>query len=132
MQAGQKGLDARRARNRRAEAYLSVVGARRSSATKQMSLFHRPARSNLPFCATPSRLLKFGRRVAPRSVTLVTAVSAMISSTVVAVDSTEQVQVISPTVLKRTERISTLSPAFACTSSDIGNRPLFRRTTSRL
>src|SRR6059058_984434 len=63
-------------------------------------------------------------RVAPRSVILVAAVSATISSSVVAVDRTGQVQVISPTVLKRTERVSTLSPFFGCASSETGIKPL--------
>ncbi len=45
-------------------------------------------------------------RVAPRSVTVVTAVSAMTSSTVAASEATGHVQVMSPTVRKRATRFS--------------------------
>ena len=59
-------------------------------------------------------------RVAPRSVTVVVAVSAMISSTVAASDATGHVQVMSPTVRKRTRRVTTSSPARGGVSSVTG------------
>ncbi len=43
LQAAQKGPEARRAKNRRAEAYLWYVAVRRLSATKHMGLFQQPA-----------------------------------------------------------------------------------------
>src|SRR5262249_28284131 len=70
-------------------------------------------------------------RVAPRSVIRVVAVSAVISTGFAAIDSTGQVQVMSPTVRKRTETISTFSPGLGRTSSETGSRPPGRRTTSR-
>ena len=47
MQAAQKISEARRAKNRRAEAYFEYVDARRTSATKHMSLFQQPASENM-------------------------------------------------------------------------------------
>ena len=70
-------------------------------------------------------------RVAPRSVTAVAAVSAMISSTVAAADSTGQVQVMSPTVRKRTESVSTASPSRGGVIGVTGTSRPRRRTTSR-
>src|SRR5690606_19375202 len=64
-------------------------------------------------------------RVAPRSVTSVTAVSAMMCSTVLALEATGQVQEMSPTVRKRTVRVSTCSPSRAGVSGVSGtSRPL--------
>jgi hypothetical protein len=70
-------------------------------------------------------------RVAPRSVIVVPAVSAMIASTVAASDSTGQVQEMSPTVRKRTETVSTASPSRGGVSAVTGTSNPRRRTTSR-
>jgi hypothetical protein len=67
-------------------------------------------------CSMEASLVWSSRRVAPRSVMVVVAVSAMILATVSASDSTGAVQVMSPTVRKRTCRSmisSTTSPGFA-------------------
>src|SRR5690606_41679871 len=62
------------------------------------------------------------RRVAPRSVMVVTAVSAMISSGVEAVEATGQVHEISPTVRKRTLRNRGASPSRGGVSGVTGTR----------
>src|ERR1017187_5197225 len=56
-------------------------------------------------------------RVAPLSLTLVTAVSTMISAGVLAVDSTAAVQVMSPTVRYRTVGDMTCTAAVESTAS---------------
>ena len=71
-------------------------------------------------------------RVAPRSLTSAANVSITISSGVAAVLSTGQVQVISPTVRKRTSRTSTCSPSLGGVSSVTGTSKPRRSTTSRL
>src|SRR6185437_11380702 len=48
------------------------------------------------------------------------------------VQSTGQVQLISPTVRKRTMRFSACSPSWSCTRRDTGKRPLPRLITSRV
>src|SRR6266404_1029514 len=70
-------------------------------------------------------------RVAPRSVSVASIVSATISSTLAAVDATGQVQLTSPTVRKRTERSSTVSSARGGVSGVIGTSSPRRRTTAR-
>ena len=70
-------------------------------------------------------------RVAPRSLTSAARVSITISAAVAAGLSTGQVQVMSPTVRKRTVFSTTSSPSRAGVSSVTGtNRPL-RSTTLR-
>ena len=63
---------------------------------------------------------------------VVTAVSAMIFSIVSAADSTGAVQVMSPTVRKRTDTSSTVSPGFAGVSGVTGTRAPPRRTIGRV
>src|SRR5205085_997808 len=70
-------------------------------------------------------------RVAPRSVIWVTAVSAMIVSTVLALDATGQVHEMSPTVRKRTVRVSTVSPSVAGVRRVTGTSRPRRSTTAR-
>src|SRR6185369_2971023 len=68
-------------------------------------------------------------RVAPRSLTVTVSVSATTSSGVIAWLSTGQVQVMSPTVRKRTCAVSTRSPGCAGVTSVSGtSRPLRRIT----
>ncbi len=71
-------------------------------------------------------------RVAPRSVRVAVTVSARIASLSAAVDSTGAVQVMSPTVRKRTLISSTTSPGLAGVSSVMGASTPPRRTTARL
>ena len=71
------------------------------------------------------------KRVAPRSVIVVIAVSAMIASTLAAKDATGAVQLMSPTVLKRTEICSTISPLRAGVSGVTDTSAPPRRTTGR-
>ena len=70
-------------------------------------------RNSLPSCAAPSRRreVRSSMRVAPRSLTVTFSVSATISVALAAGLSTGQVQVMSPTVRKRTSAVSTVSPA---------------------
>src|SRR5690606_3302337 len=70
-------------------------------------------------------------RVAPRSVMSVTAVSAMISAGVAALEATGQVQEMSPTVRKRTVAISGVSSTAGGVSGVTGTSRPLRRTTSR-
>ena len=71
-------------------------------------------------------------RVAPRSLTSAASVSITMSSAVAARLSTGQVQVMSPTVRKRTSRLSTVSPSLAGVRSVTGTSRPLRSTTSRL
>ncbi len=70
-------------------------------------------------------------RVAPRSVISVTAVSAMIASGESAVLATGQVQLMSPTVRKRTDSTSLTSPSCFGVIGVTGTSRPFLRTTSR-
>ena len=70
-------------------------------------------------------------RVAPRSLTSAASVSITICSGVAAVLSTGQVQVMSPTVRKRTSRTTTSSPSLGGVSSVTGTKRPLRSTTSR-
>ena len=66
-------------------------------------------------------------RVAPRSETVTCSVSATMSAVVAASDSTGQVQVMSPTVRKRTSTVSTVSLASGGVTCVTGtSRPLRR------
>ena len=70
-------------------------------------------------------------RVAPRSLTVTFSVSATISVALAAVLSTGQVQVMSPTVRKRTLAVSTVSPASGGVTSVSGTSSPLRRITWR-
>lgn len=70
-------------------------------------------------------------RVAPRSLTVTFSVSATISTALAAGLSTGQVQVISPTVRKRTWAVSMVSPSWGGVTSVTGTSRPLRRTTSR-
>src|SRR5690606_27889754 len=70
-------------------------------------------------------------RVAPRSVMLVMAVSAMMARGVSASDATGQVQEMSPTVRKRTERVCTVSSTCGGVSGVTGTNKPLRGITSR-
>src|SRR5688572_4874019 len=70
-------------------------------------------------------------RVAPRSVIVVAAVSATIASSVSACEGTGAVQVMSPTVRKRTDTRSTRSPWRGGVSDVTGTSAPRRRTMSR-
>ena len=70
-------------------------------------------------------------RVAPRSLTSAARVSMTICPGVAASLSTGQVQVMSPTVRKRTVRVSTASPSFGGVSGVTGTSRPRRSTTSR-
>src|SRR5699024_5682671 len=70
-------------------------------------------------------------RVAPRSVTRTVAISLTIFSMVSASDSTQPVNVMSPTVRKRTLRFSICSLPRGCTYSDTDSKSPSRSMTSR-
>ena len=70
-------------------------------------------------------------RVAPRSLISTARVSATTSDAFAAVLATGQVQVMSPTVRKRTVRVATASPSRGCVSSVTGTSSPLRSTTSR-
>ena len=70
-------------------------------------------------------------RVAPRSLTSTARVSITISAALAAALSTGQVQVMSPTVRKRTLRVTACSPAFSGVSGVTGTSRPRRSTTSR-
>ena len=71
-------------------------------------------------------------RVAPRSLTSAARVSITIASGVVASLATGQVQVMSPTVRKRTWRLTTCSPSRGGVSGVTGTSSPLRSTTSRV
>src|SRR6184192_4108698 len=71
-------------------------------------------------------------RVAPRSVSVASMVSATICSTLAALDATGQVQLTSPTVRKRTDSSSTVSPARGGVSGVTGTSNPRRRTTAAM
>ena len=70
-------------------------------------------------------------RVAPRSLTVTVSVSATMSAAFCASLSTGQVQVMSPTVRKRTVAVSTVSPGSGGVTSVNGTSRPLRRMTSR-
>ena len=70
-------------------------------------------------------------RVAPRSLTLAARVSTMMSAGVAAVLGTGQVQVMSPTVRKRTLRFCTVSPGRGGVRGVTGTSRPRRSITSR-
>ena len=70
-------------------------------------------------------------RVAPRSLNRAARVSSMISSTVLASLVTGQVQLISPTVLNRTIRISIISGEVAGVNGVTGTNKSLSGTTAR-
>ena len=70
-------------------------------------------------------------RVAPRSLTSAASVSITTSAGVAARLSTGQVHVMSPTVRKRTSRVTTVSPSFGGVSSVTGTSRPLRSITSR-
>ena len=79
----------------------------------------------------PASEILSSARVAPRSVSRDTAVSAITSSTVAAVDSTQPVQVTSPTVRNRTVAGKTSSSGRGCMNSCTASSMPSRRNTGR-
>ena len=70
-------------------------------------------------------------RVAPRSLTSTCSVSATTSRALAASLATGQVQVMSPTVRKRTVRVTTVSPSLGGVSGVTGTSRPRRSTTGR-
>lgn len=79
----------------------------------------------------PASEIRSSARVAPRSVSRDTAVSAMTSSTVAACDSTQPVQVTSPTVRNRTVASNTGSSGLGCMFRSTASSMPSRRNTLR-
>src|SRR5256885_1514721 len=92
---------------------------------------HQKYPSFLRFSMEASLVLS-SMRVAPRSLTSAARVSSTMSAAVAASLSTGQVQVMSPTVRKRTSRTTTCSPSRGGVSSVTGTSRPRRSTTSRL
>src|SRR6185369_13705923 len=113
--------------------YMVMLGcsdARLALARDQVDDAHQKYPSFLRFSMEASEVLS-SMRVAPRSLTSTLSVSTTTSAALAAGLSTGQVQVISPTVRKRTVRVTTSSPARAGVSSVSGTSSPLRSTTCR-
>ena len=118
---------------------LAVVDAARGeeaqhAVVQHVGIFHRRHQKYPAFFrnSIEASCVWSSRRVAPRSVIVVAAVSATIASTVSAIDATGAVQLMSPTVRKRTETFSTTSFSRGGVSGVTATSAVPRRTTGRV